>query len=215
MSEPTLAERERMTTSYHAFLHNTSLTLLVLAPVLIALPPRKLDIYTLSLASAFALSANHLTAERTGAGILAHMTPSWALARPPPRQPQPSTPSTPTRSEEFSARYAAEKAQRRLLDDPSSPQPPTQTPPSALQELWLGGEREGWKERRLREEQEKLDQGEGYGGMIMDQIWEVWNWGERKAEEVKDKDRAVLDERKEEERAKRRDLEFPPIGKGR
>lgn len=43
--------------------------------------------------------------------------------------------------------------------------------------LWMGGEEEGWKERRLREEREALEEGRGYGGLIMDQIWEVWNWG--------------------------------------
>ena len=42
--------------------------------------------------------------------------------------------------------------------------------------LWMGGEREGWKERRLREEREALEEGRGYGGLIWDQIWEVWNW---------------------------------------
>ena len=46
-----------------------------------------------------------------------------------------------------------------------------------LRKAWMGGEKAGWKERRLAEEQEKISQGEGYGDMIMDQIWEVWNWG--------------------------------------
>ena len=31
--------------------------------------------------------------------------------------------------------------------------------------------KEDWKAERLKEEQEKLDQGEGYGDMIKDQIW--------------------------------------------
>lgn len=46
--------------------------------------------------------------------------------------------------------------------------------------LWMGTEDEGWKERRLREEREALEEGRGYGGLIMDQIWEVWNWGKGK-----------------------------------
>ena len=70
----------------------------------------------------------------------------------------------------------------------------------------MGGETEGWKERRLREEQEKINQGEGYGSMIMDQIWEVWNWGDKnKAEEVKDeKNTELSDQRQQDERARRR-----------
>ena len=43
--------------------------------------------------------------------------------------------------------------------------------------LWMGEEGEGWKEKRMREEREAMEEGKGYGGMIMDQIWEVWNWG--------------------------------------
>lgn len=34
-----------------------------------------------------------------------------------------------------------------------------------------------WKENRLREEREALEEGKGYGDIIMEQIWEVWNWG--------------------------------------
>jgi hypothetical protein len=53
----------------------------------------------------------------------------------------------------------------------------------------MGNEEEGWKERRLREEQKALDEGKGYGDMIKEHIWEVWNWGDAKKktdEEKKD-----------------------------
>lgn len=63
-------------------------------------------------------------------------------------------------------------------------------------EIWMGGETEGWKERRLREEQEKIEQGEGYGSMIMDQIWEVWTWGKKQGEELKEKDQEALESKK-------------------
>ncbi|MCJ1482447.1 hypothetical protein MMC06_002612 [Schaereria dolodes] len=42
---------------------------------------------------------------------------------------------------------------------------------------WLGGEGEDWKEKRLREEKEALETGKGYSGLIIDQIWDVWNGG--------------------------------------
>lgn len=47
---------------------------------------------------------------------------------------------------------------------------------SALERVWMAGETEGWKERRLREEQQALDEGKGYGDLIKKHIWEVWNW---------------------------------------
>ena len=42
---------------------------------------------------------------------------------------------------------------------------------SALaKKLWMGSEKEGWKERRLREEREKLAQGMGYADLIGDTV---------------------------------------------
>ncbi|KAK4103817.1 hypothetical protein N658DRAFT_465460 [Parathielavia hyrcaniae] len=44
-----------------------------------------------------------------------------------------------------------------------------------LERWWMGGETEGWKERRLEEERRALESGKGYGGLIVDQIKEVWS----------------------------------------
>ena len=49
-----------------------------------------------------------------------------------------------------------------------------------LERVWMGDEKEGWKERRLQEEREALEEGRGYGSLIMEQIWEVWNWGKKR-----------------------------------
>jgi hypothetical protein len=103
---------------------------------------------------------------------------------------------------------------RRLLDeepaedgdDDGLSRKPKSAIEKGLQTVWMGGEKAGWKERRLAEEQEKISQGEGYGGMIMDQIWEVWNWGKEKGEELEEKDWEALRERRRKE-------EFPEIGK--
>jgi hypothetical protein len=45
---------------------------------------------------------------------------------------------------------------------------------SVLEKVWMGDEDEDWKEKRLRREREVLENGEGYGTLIMDQISEVW-----------------------------------------
>ncbi|KAJ9656454.1 hypothetical protein H2198_004912 [Neophaeococcomyces mojaviensis] len=191
--EPTLEQKIRMTNSFGSFLHNTSLAMLVITPVLIALPPRKLDLYTFFLAGGFFASANHLTKERTGAGLL-YQLPG---ARPPP----------------MALEYQRTVQEKRLLDEPQS-QIQTSSIKEQLQkrgiehrkeeglekmakELWMGEEKEGWKEKRLAEEQKKLDEGEGYGSMIVDQIWEVWNWGEKKAEDLKEKDEEVVKARQD------------------
>lgn len=43
--------------------------------------------------------------------------------------------------------------------------------------VWMGGEEEGWKERRLREEAEALAEGKGYGDLIKEHVSDVWSWG--------------------------------------
>lgn len=55
-----------------------------------------------------------------------------------------------------------------------------------MERVWMGGETEGWKERRLREEQEALDSGKGYGDLIKEHIWDVWTWGKNDGEGKKE-----------------------------
>ena len=185
--EPTLEQKMHMTDSYHKFVHNTSIAMLFVAPVLIALPPRKLDFYTFTLGGIFAVSGNQLLRERNGVGILGLL---------------------PGRSMEASVVAAS---QGRILEEPVKTDP-------AVKEIMREARqkpivREDWKERRLKEEQEKLDQGEGYGGMIMDQIWDVWNWGEKKAEKLENKDKQVVREHEKRSREEQRATEVPIIGK--
>lgn len=49
----------------------------------------------------------------------------------------------------------------------------------ALKKLWMGDEKEGWKERRLEEERKALEEGKTYMDMIFEQIWDVWNWDKK------------------------------------
>lgn len=179
--ESSLQQRSHMIDDYHKFLYTASPATLVVAPILIVLPPRKLDFYTFSLSGAFVVSANYQLKERTGSGLLGHVPTPFGM---------------PKRAREIQAAQAqAREQQRRLLEEPGKPIEPKKGSllEEKAKEIWMGGETEGWKERRLREEQEKISQGEGYGSMIMDQIWEVWTWGEKKGDELKKKDEAVAE----------------------
>jgi hypothetical protein len=57
-----------------------------------------------------------------------------------------------------------------------------------LGRLWMGDETEGWKERRLEEEKKALEEGKGYTDMILEQIWDVWNWDKKKGKDDEKKD---------------------------
>lgn len=65
--------------------------------------------------------------------------------------------------------------------------------------LWYGNGREGpgWKERRMREEMEALEEGKGYGDLISDAVREVFG-GKVGREDV---------ERFKEERRRRKEEE--------
>ncbi|GIJ89330.1 hypothetical protein Asppvi_008268 [Aspergillus pseudoviridinutans] len=172
---------------YIRFKHYAALTFLVASPVLIALPPRKLDHLTVLLAGAFCVSANHLTRERTGRSIVDRIearitsTPSLAI---------PDLPSQ--RAQEVQAKLrAAREAQIReggLVGEELEKLKARQAQEKGVAErIWMGGETEGWKERRLREEQKALEEGKGYGDLIKEHIWDVWTWGQKDGDKEESK----------------------------
>ncbi|RHZ63047.1 uncharacterized protein CDV56_103893 [Aspergillus thermomutatus] len=164
---------------YLRFKHYAALTFLVASPVLIALPPRKLDHLTVLLAGAFCVSANHLTRERTGRSIVERIEARIASA---PSLAVSDLPSQ--RAQEVQAKLrAARDAQIReggLVGEELEKLKARQVQDKGVAErIWMGGETEGWKERRLREEQKALEEGKGYGDLIREHIWEVWTWGQK------------------------------------
>ncbi|MCJ1478883.1 hypothetical protein MMC13_007567 [Lambiella insularis] len=161
--------------------HTLSLTLLLAAPLLIALPPRKLDLYTFSLAGAWLVSANHVTVERTGRGIVGNVT----------RRLRPGDGSPRERAREVRDSWLQHPERRNPPPGIREAEARTETGRpdgesygivGMTKKVWLGGEEPGWKERRLREEREALAEGRTYWDLITDQIFEVWNWGKKDEE---------------------------------
>lgn len=165
------------------------LTLLVACPLLILLPPRKLDLYTFSLCGAWVVSAEELSLG--SARLKARSQP----------QPQPQNPAIP----------------HTHTSDPH-PHPQPQSDPDSdsseagvsalLRKLWMGSETSGWQQRRLAREREELESGKSYGDIIMGQVWEVFpgfGGGRGRDEEEEDEGGDVGDtdgDRNTEERGK-------------
>ncbi|GAM90590.1 hypothetical protein ANO11243_086350 [Dothideomycetidae sp. 11243] len=154
--------------SYPRALHNLSLACLVLCPALIALPPRRFDLFTASLGAATVLSANHLHRERYQMGFLGRLAGQHRTA-----ESSSSSSSLPTeRAREFQAAF---RARNPIVPEEKK---------GLGEKLWYGGaDKRDWKEKRDREVMEKFEQGKGIGDVIMDQIWEVWNWGRGESSE--------------------------------
>lgn len=188
---------------YFKFKRYAAWTFIVAAPILIAAPPRRLDLNTAGLFAAFGVSANYLYKDSNphGRGLVGDLGVKYFGASPV------STQSTSTRdgltnlfntlptekAEKVQAQLrAAKESTINTQEELEKYQSTKRFEDRSLPEkIWMGSEAENWKEKRLREEQEALDEGKGYGDLIMDHIWEVWNWGkpgdQKKRDEINEK----------------------------
>lgn len=187
----------RRAAEYENFKHYAALTFVIGSPLLIALPPRKLDLYTASLASAWLLGANQLTRERTGDGFIGHLAhrlvPTGRSATGGGGSAvggfhdMPSEKAAELQARMREAREAAINSGTVRGEELERLRRRQEVQRGVLERVWMGSEQEGWKERRLAEEAEALQSGKGYKDLIIDQIWEVWNWGRPTAEDWRDK----------------------------
>ncbi|KAL2047841.1 hypothetical protein ABVK25_011296 [Lepraria finkii] len=148
------------------------LTLLLACPLLALLPPRKLDLYTLSLSGAWVYSAEELAfgqarRQRTGntgvMGILGKAQVDEASG---------------AREERLSPgdRGGEGKGEEDI-----------EGLKGMAKKIWMGDERPGWQKRRLEKEKDELEAGKGYGDIIMKQIREVFpGFGGRRKEDGED-----------------------------
>jgi hypothetical protein len=154
-SQPTasLAQQQEQ---YRILTRNLSIGLLIICPTIALLPPRRLNFYTFGLIGMMVVSANHLTQDRSGRSTLQRLGSV-------------SGDGLPT---EKARLFQKQMQEKREMEGKSQEK-------GVLDKIWMGGEGADWKEKRLREEQDALDRGEGYGSLIMDQISEVWRGGKK------------------------------------
>lgn len=106
----------------------------------------------------FILSANELTAERTGRGIVAEVGYRYRFE------------------------YGNSKEKDMMRREGAGGFVNGNGNRGSLLEEKVR-ESEDWRVQRLREEKEKLEEGKSYEDIIVDQIWDVWNQEGRKKKE--------------------------------
>ncbi|CAL3969066.1 unnamed protein product [Diplocarpon coronariae] len=211
------------TTSRDALIHNLALGALIVCPIIILIPPRKLDFYTVVLSAGFFAGSNELVREYTGASIASRFGSRAASIVNRDLPPKALETQRLLREEKAARAKAAgmedpgqeaeginkvleavrrrEAVKRRELEakQEESKQKVEETvkEDGLLRKVWLGAEGPDWKAKRDKREKEALEEGRGYGGLIMDQIYEVWGWSKNKVEEVKEIDEKVA--KKEQE----------------
>ncbi|KAJ5558444.1 hypothetical protein N7535_008655 [Penicillium sp. DV-2018c] len=205
---------------YKRFKNYAAYTFLFGAPIILALPPRKLDPLSVLVICSFGFSANHLTAEHTGKSLIDRLETRISRVQ--------NTFSTlpSERAQEIQERLRAardaqiaqaeqEQLQARIAALEGKLQPGKEdvslsaeieklkarqvAEKGVVQRVWMGGESEGWKERRLREERKALSEGKGYGDLIQEHIWDVWTWGGKDGKGEGGKEGVVGEEEKKKE----------------
>lgn len=154
-------------------MRNLAIGGVIACPIIMALPPRKLDLYTLALGMGFYLSADHLCEVNYGRGLIHSIIPSKALT-------VDAMPTDKAREMQAKLREVREKGREGLRKEGVLSGEDGKDTLGVLEKLWMGEEKEGWKERRIEEERKALEEGKGYTDLIMEQIWDVWNWDKKK-----------------------------------
>ncbi|OJJ51239.1 hypothetical protein ASPZODRAFT_138346 [Penicilliopsis zonata CBS 506.65] len=159
---------------YLRFKHGAAVAFVIASPILLALPPRKLDHLAVLNIGAFAFSTNYLVREHTGRSIVERI--EGKLARP---QLQILRDMPTEKAEKLQAQLRAERdaqisSGQVTGEDLERLKARQAQEKGVMQRLWMGGEQEGWKERRLQEEQQALDEGKGYGYLIKKHFQDVW-----------------------------------------
>lgn len=145
------------------FLKSSAIAGAVICPLVMALPPRKLDIRFFVLTSAFSLSTNHLASIYTGESLYQRFTRRANALATLPNQLPPEAQKTQQLLREHREREKLEKEKREGGIQ------------KVAKDVWMGGEDERWSERRAEEHRAKFEEGKGMTGIIMDQISEVWS----------------------------------------
>lgn len=173
---------------YKTAIHYTSLGALFLCPLLILVPPRT-TLRTSLLLFGAGIGGNQLASEYSGSSL---------LQRAQQRVKYLAATDLPPKAQEVQARLREERRRMNNADAVAVDAVGEKRERGVMGKLWMGDEGEDWKRKRDEKEKEALEEGRGYGGLIMDQIWEVWNWGKKEAEDVKEKDEEVVKARKED-----------------
>lgn len=167
-------------------IHYTSWACLISGPILIALPPRKLDLYTFGLLLCTFVGGNEVSRQQTGISMInrigQRLTRSMSVL-----PPQALDLQKRAREERERSLHDLEKWRTKNGTLDSSQQTTNLSPSlpsheriskqnsSFWKNIWMGGEGENWKEERLRREKDALSSGKGYFDLIQEQIQEVWN----------------------------------------
>lgn len=151
------------------WLHNSAIAVAILGPIAMLMPPRRADLRSVVLSGGTFWATNQLAFDYTGQSIRQRFQSRMAVITDGGLPEQARRNQELIRQERLRREAALPEEQRKAKEMERR-----RKEQGVLDRLWMGGESENWKEERAKKEKEALDDGRGYQGLIMDQIWEVW-----------------------------------------
>jgi hypothetical protein len=157
----------------NAFIHNSAMAGAVILPLAMLLPPRKIDLRFFVLAGAWSMATNQLAYEYTGSSIYARFGNRMGSMM------GTELPEGAQRTQKLLREHREREAARRAKEGQQVEEQKTGVVAKTLNDVWMGGEEKDWKEKRVKEHQQKIEEGKGIGDIIIDQVADVWygNWG--------------------------------------
>lgn len=150
-------------------IHNAAIAGAVITPLVMLLPPRKMDIRFFVLAGTFSLCTNQLAYEYTGQSIYGRFGNRVGSLF------DSGLPEGAKRTQkllrEQRERDAAQTQQQIELEEKKKTA-------AMVKDIWMGGEEEDWKKKRAEEHRKSFEEGKGMSDIIMEQVAEVFsgNW---------------------------------------
>lgn len=151
----------------------------ILGPVVMFMPPRRVGFQAVVLASGTFVATNQLAYDYTGTTIWGRfqrrfMTPDANSGVGGSILPEKALRTQELLRLERERREAAlPEAERKARQEEREKKEAASR--GVWQRLWMGDAKEDWREERRRKEKEALDEGKGYGDLIVEQVKEVFS----------------------------------------
>lgn len=160
----------------------------ILGPVVLFMPPRRVGFQAIVIASGTLAATNLLIYDYTGNTIIGRYRQRLENASSAASGSDTSfLPEKAQRTQELLRRErerreaALPEAERRALQEEKERKEIANR--GLLKSLWMGDAKDSWKEERRKREKEAVDEGKGYGHLIMEQVRDVFGESSEKQEE--------------------------------
>lgn len=170
-SPPSIISRKTDTPDW---MHYGAMVCVVAGPFALFMPPRRMGFQSILLATGTSYAVNILAYDFTGESMYQRFVrrTSSAASAVTGDLPEKALRTQELMRRERERREAAlpEPERRRLQEERERKERESR---GVLSRLWMGSEKENWREERARKEKEALEQGKGYGDLIVEQVKEV------------------------------------------